>query len=324
MTAVACSRKSGSYFRQVSGGVFPSAALTGKKSSVGLRITWYPQFTPDQTARMTTTPATTRIAGGAARIAETARRLHRASGRTDAREGALPARECDMEGMRSLCLSARTLASLPRLEPPVLIPGRLGAHPLAGDRHLDQVRAVVARDPVHAAPERRLELLRGGDALAVHALSAGECDVVGRGGAEIEAGVGAVPHHLAVRDLARPVVSHDLIALVVRDDGEDRRVVPGHRPEPHRAIGEGAIDRKSTRLNSSHGYISYAVFCLKKKKKTAPTTYNEFTTQTDTKTNATTSRPHLRTKTSAVHNDSRQPTESDQRSPRQHHQPRSH
>src|SRR2546429_3033515 len=27
-------------------------------------------------------------------------------------------------------------------------------------------------------------------------------------------------------------------------------------------------DRKSTRLNSSHGYISYAVFCLKKKKHT--------------------------------------------------------
>src|SRR2546429_1617750 len=31
------------------------------------------------------------------------------------------------------------------------------------------------------------------------------------------------------------------------------------RYDPHR-------DRKSTRLNSSHGYISYAVFCLKKKK----------------------------------------------------------
>src|SRR2546422_4982050 len=29
-------------------------------------------------------------------------------------------------------------------------------------------------------------------------------------------------------------------------------------------------DRKSTRLNSSHGYISYAVFCLKKKKKKKP------------------------------------------------------
>src|SRR2546429_4632140 len=32
-----------------------------------------------------------------------------------------------------------------------------------------------------------------------------------------------------------------------------------HGPERERA------DRKSTRLNSSHGYISYAVFCLKKK-----------------------------------------------------------
>src|SRR3989449_6251259 len=31
------------------------------------------------------------------------------------------------------------------------------------------------------------------------------------------------------------------------------------------------LDRKSTRLNSSHGYISYAVFCLKKKKTATPT-----------------------------------------------------
>src|SRR2546422_6906310 len=31
--------------------------------------------------------------------------------------------------------------------------------------------------------------------------------------------------------------------------------------------GDKVKDRKSTRLNSSHGYISYAVFCLKKKKK---------------------------------------------------------
>src|SRR5258708_29420970 len=32
------------------------------------------------------------------------------------------------------------------------------------------------------------------------------------------------------------------------------------------ALGDGVIDRKSTRLNSSHQIISYAVFCLKKKK----------------------------------------------------------
>src|SRR2546422_7096262 len=36
------------------------------------------------------------------------------------------------------------------------------------------------------------------------------------------------------------------------------------RQNPH---DENAQDRKSTRLNSSHGYISYAVFCLKKKSK---------------------------------------------------------
>src|SRR5947209_9339856 len=33
-----------------------------------------------------------------------------------------------------------------------------------------------------------------------------------------------------------------------------------------RAVGDQCIDRKSTRLNSSHANISYAVFCLKKKK----------------------------------------------------------
>src|SRR2546422_8386756 len=37
------------------------------------------------------------------------------------------------------------------------------------------------------------------------------------------------------------------------------------RPDLHFAENR---DRKSTRLNSSHGYISYAVFCLKKKKST--------------------------------------------------------
>src|SRR2546422_4199965 len=48
-------------------------------------------------------------------------------------------------------------------------------------------------------------------------------------------------------------------------------------PPPWRRRCVGWGDRKSTRLNSSHGYISYAVFCLKKKKNktaiaTRPTT----------------------------------------------------
>src|SRR3712207_7371049 len=46
---------------------------------------------------------------------------------------------------------------------------------------------------------------------------------------------------------------------------------PGLLPPPAQALGqqdlvEPAADRKSTRLNSSHANISYAVFCLKKKK----------------------------------------------------------
>src|SRR5256885_13255579 len=45
------------------------------------------------------------------------------------------------------------------------------------------------------------------------------------------------------------------------DTGE--RLVHGH---VHIRIARDALDRKSTRLNSSHLVISYAVFCLKKKK----------------------------------------------------------
>src|SRR2546429_6440664 len=41
-----------------------------------------------------------------------------------------------------------------------------------------------------------------------------------------------------------------------------------HVRKPARPDNVESIDRKSTRLNSSHGYISYAVFCLKKKKNT--------------------------------------------------------
>src|SRR5205085_3321209 len=39
--------------------------------------------------------------------------------------------------------------------------------------------------------------------------------------------------------------------------------------------GPGGLDRKSTRLNSSHSQISYAVFCLKKKKKKKKKKYDK-------------------------------------------------
>src|SRR2546422_8622631 len=44
------------------------------------------------------------------------------------------------------------------------------------------------------------------------------------------------------------------------------RVAEVMEPPMRELTGPPTIDRKSTRLNSSHGYISYAVFCLKKKK----------------------------------------------------------
>src|SRR6478752_9167531 len=46
-----------------------------------------------------------------------------------------------------------------------------------------------------------------------------------------------------------------------------RRAAGPPRSTPWRRTPRPRRDRKSTRLNSSHGYISYAVFCLKKKKK---------------------------------------------------------
>src|SRR2546422_3690054 len=65
--------------------------------------------------------------------------------------------------------------------------------------------------------------------------------------------------------LAEPPVAHE------RDPGGDGREWSGRIAATDE---RGAPrDRKSTRLNSSHGYISYAVFCLKKKKKQEQTEY---------------------------------------------------
>src|SRR5947199_657628 len=51
-------------------------------------------------------------------------------------------------------------------------------------------------------------------------------------------------------------------------------------PEPRslRDLGHGKEDRKSTRLNSSHLGISYAVFCLKKKNSRSTANVNDVTT----------------------------------------------
>src|SRR2546429_3264136 len=63
------------------------------------------------------------------------------------------------------------------------------------------------------------------------------------------------------RRIARAVVERqdDLGEVARRAAGG-----PGKDNIVHLAAAQ-SLDRKSTRLNSSHGYISYAVFCLKKK-----------------------------------------------------------
>src|SRR5690242_21429864 len=68
------------------------------------------------------------------------------------------------------------------------------------------------------------------------------------GGAHVQAALRAPPQH--VLGLARPFVPHEVVELAL--------------------VEPAAEDRKSTRLNSSHMSISYAVFCLKKKNKKCP------------------------------------------------------
>src|SRR2546422_7298081 len=65
--------------------------------------------------------------------------------------------------------------------------------------------------------------------------------------------VRALRHPIRLRAPRRPL----------EPDGDDVRGESLRAADEH----DGLPDRKSTRLNSSHGYISYAVFCLKKKQK---------------------------------------------------------
>src|SRR2546422_3951242 len=62
----------------------------------------------------------------------------------------------------------------------------------------------------------------------------------------------------------RSVPSNFFSGLCTGDQGHN--IDTGRESGVVRSDSKG-LDRKSTRLNSSHGYISYAVFCLKKKKK---------------------------------------------------------
>src|SRR2546429_4997378 len=76
------------------------------------------------------------------------------------------------------------------------------------------------------------------------------------------------PYTTLFRSVALGDLADGALDLLQRQLEIGRRpVVEFLRQVPHGLLA--ARDRKSTRLNSSHGYISYAVFCLKKKKTSA-------------------------------------------------------
>src|SRR2546422_5249302 len=84
------------------------------------------------------------------------------------------------------------------------------------------------------------------------------------------------PHAQTLRTWGATLLPHAAGPLFLRSEQvPERRIVP-QRPERWVEVHDPALriplgDRKSTRLNSSHGYISYAVFCLKKKKNNSST-----------------------------------------------------
>src|SRR2546427_7752988 len=85
--------------------------------------------------------------------------------------------------------------------------------------------------------------------------------------------------------LGRIIAANSTASLAFANEADAREILSALRAEPHvvaaglydkdgrvyrpaaTTCGSALRDRKSTRLNSSHSQISYAVFCLKKKKK---------------------------------------------------------
>src|SRR5437764_10884664 len=65
-------------------------------------------------------------------------------------------------------------------------------------------------------------------------------------------------------DRLAELATHPFFDALALAHGDPRR----DQAPCRRLVGIRPVDRKSTRLNSSHRCISYAVFCLKKKKKT--------------------------------------------------------
>src|SRR5205809_2435362 len=145
--------------------------------------------------------------------------------------------------------------------------------------HVDRLLAVLGQDLVQALAQVQDLLgvdfhvrglaLEAAHRLVDHDARVGQAEaLVGVAGGEEQRA-----HARRLPDAKRADVGLDeLHGVVDREAGRDRaaRRVDVEEDVLVRVLGleeQELGDRKSTRLNSSHGYISYAVFCLKKKKK---------------------------------------------------------
>src|SRR3989449_2817745 len=143
---------------------------------------------------------------------------------------------------------------------------------IRGERDTDRVADALGEERPEA--NRRLDRPDAGRARLGHAQVKRVVDLVGEHPVRLD-------HHARVGGLQRDL--HRLVPTVLENPDVSQRgfhhsfgraaTVFGEEvlfartrvdPDPHGNLL--FLDRKSTRLNSSHGYISYAVFCLKKKK----------------------------------------------------------
>src|SRR3989449_5073872 len=95
-------------------------------------------------------------------------------------------------------------------------------------------------------------------------------EVMGAEAALVVSWDGMAPEFRVMRATGRLSREYAKRGVIPVGSGPMSRAILEARPVTTRNIltdSDVRIDRKSTRLNSSHGYISYAVFCLKKKKK---------------------------------------------------------
>src|SRR5438445_3792237 len=140
-------------------------------------------------------------------------------------------------------------------------PGATGpARRPAARRHVVKLELDVALPSLHRQSEGRLETEIGGGGTARRRTPGKEHLQLHRG------------RRLAVEEVEAQI---EVAVVMAEPDPAHRTAGWMHGAEERRHVdiaARGAVrDRKSTRLNSSHANISYAVFCLKKKKKTSKT-----------------------------------------------------